>query len=185
MSNVYQFTPKAPQRHIMTDGERESVVRTLNARAHEAFFPLNRLFTRFAITVNEYPLENPIIKDLEKVGVLMTADYPNFDLTWLFRIEKIRSKTRMPAIPDDQIYGLLRKGAEALGLIPHGVRFAYRYLHELGSVVWCESIIVVEDSIIVDGFVAAHVDVQTGEHLGVEADRTYHPFKMVVRKLPQ
>lgn len=178
MSNVYHFQPKAVQRHIMTDGERESVVRTLNARAHEAFFPLSRLFTRFAITVNEYPLENPSIKELEKVGTLLLADYPNFELTWLFRIERARSKPKMPAIPDEQVYALLRKAAEALGFIPHGVRFAYRFVHELGSVAMCESINVVDETIVVDGYIQA-------EHLGAEADRTYHPFKMVVRKLHQ
>lgn len=178
MSNVYRFTPKTAQRHIMTDGERESVVRTLNARAHEAFFPFNRLFTRFAITVNEYPLENPVIKDLENVGTLLTADYPNFGLSWLLRVEKMRSKPKMPAIPDSQVHDLLRKGAVELGLIAHGTRFAYRYLHELGNAASCESINVVDDSIIVDGYI-------TAEHLGIEKERTYHPFKMVIRKLSQ
>lgn len=178
MSNIVPFTrPKtAPtESKPMTEAERTALQHSLGRLAHSHPFPLSTLLNKLAITVRDYPLEDVALKDLAPKGFALTANYPNFGLHWVFRIdEKIDRRKGLP-MADDILMGMIQRGSKMLCDTTYGARFAYRFLVDLGKVVQVSHVEFGDGSMTVSG------QIQHDE-FPINAIRRYRQFQMTLTR---
>lgn len=117
----------------MTDGERRSLEVALGRMARSYPYPLGRLFEALASIVRDYNLEDVAYKDLHPKGYVISANYPNFGLRWVFRMHNDLHTARGTSFTIDELRLFLNSQSKRYATSEFAGRFAYRFLDMLGD----------------------------------------------------
>lgn len=159
----------------MSDHERELMVRTLRSIGSELTYPLNQILPRFSQMVQNYPVEDIIIKSLQPCGYLMSCNYAPYGLHWMLRLEGSVRQGATDAYGEPDIVSMLARSALAMGLPVRAYHFVQRFMLDLNQILLCDSIVSENRITVITG--TAHASVF--DHGGPDP---YVPFTMVLTK---
>ncbi|WJJ55109.1 hypothetical protein [Xanthomonas phage RTH11] len=179
MENVIPFHPAVknmPSTEPMTDGERRSLTVMLGRLAHDSPFPMNMVLRALAVTVRDYNLEDVQLKDLAPKGYVISANYPNFGLHWIFRLHADLWMAKGSPMSIDDVRQILNRHSKSFASTEFAGRFAYRFLDDLSKHLRITSVSAHGESVVVAGQI---------QHEQFPWDKTnchYHNFEMVLSR---
>ncbi len=136
MSEIIPFIRTGPVPSAgkpMSDGERRSVEVALGRMGRAYPYPLSKLFGALATIVRDYNLEDVSYKDLHPKGYVLSANYPNFGLRWVFRLHEDVRPVEGPLISIDEVRLFMNRESKRYASTEFAGRFAYRFLEMLGE----------------------------------------------------